>query len=112
MITVRMVKYSAPARFIGRKVGVALRASEIVVLDGRTVVARHQRIIVKHGQVQLDHYREVLQTKPGALPGSTALARVRGGLSTKLHALVDGKGRPLVLLVAPGRGGMRRCLPA
>jgi transposase len=87
MITVRMVKYSVPARFIGRKVRVSLRASEVVVFDGRTVVARHQRIIIKHGQsVQLDHYLEVLKTKPGALPGSTALARARdAGTFTSAH---------------------------
>lgn len=87
MITVRMVKYSVPARFIGRKVRVSLRASEIVVFDGRTVVARHQRITLKHGQsVQLDHYLEVLKAKPGALPGSTALARAReAGSFTNVH---------------------------
>ncbi|MBE0011531.1 IS21 family transposase [Arthrobacter sp. AET 35A] len=87
MITVRMVKYSVPARFIGRKVRVSLRASEVVVFDGRTVVARHQWIIVKHGQsVQLDHYLEVLKIKPGALPGSTALARAReSGSFTSAH---------------------------
>lgn len=87
MITVRTVKYSVPARFIGRNVRVSLRASEVLVLDGRMVVARHQRIIVKHGQsVQLDHYLEVLKTKPGALPGSTALARARdAGTFTSAH---------------------------
>ncbi|SDH41528.1 Transposase [Arthrobacter subterraneus] len=78
MVTVRMVKYSVPARFIGRRVRVSLRASEVVVFDGRTVVARHQRLAARSGQsVQLDHYLEVLKTKPGALPGSTALARAR-----------------------------------
>lgn len=87
MITVRMVKYSVPARFTGRKVRVSLRASEIVVFDGRTTVARHQRITIKHGQsVQLDHYLEVLKAKPGALPGSTALARAReAGSFTNAH---------------------------
>ena len=87
MITVRMVKYSVPARFIGRKVRVSLRASEVVVFDGRAAVARHQRIVTKHGQsVQLDHYLEVLKTKPGALPGSTALARAReSGAFTSTH---------------------------
>ncbi|UKA73820.1 IS21 family transposase [Arthrobacter sp. FW306-07-I] len=87
MITVRMVKYSVPARFIGRKVRVSLRASEVVVFDGRAVAARHQRIVAKHGQsVQLDHYLEVLKTKPGALPGSTALARAReSGAFTSAH---------------------------
>ncbi|TSE15804.1 IS21 family transposase [Arthrobacter sp. KBS0703] len=87
MITVRMVKYSVPARFIGRRVRVSLRASELVVFDGRAVVARHQRIVAKSGQsVQLDHYVEVLKTKPGALPGSTALARARvSGAFTSAH---------------------------
>ncbi|KNH14825.1 transposase [Arthrobacter sp. ZBG10] len=87
LITVRMVKYSVPARFIGRKVRVSLRASEVVVFDGRAVAARHQRIAAKHGQsVQLDHYLEVLKTKPGALPGSTALARAReSGAFTSAH---------------------------
>lgn len=87
LITVRMVKYSVPARFIGRKVRVSLRASEVVVFDGRAVAARHQRIVAKHGQsVQLDHYLEVLKTKPGALPGSTALARAReSGAFTSAH---------------------------
>ncbi|GGI01707.1 transposase [Arthrobacter liuii] len=87
MVTVRMVKYSVPARFIGRKVRVSLRASEVVVFDGRAVAARHPRIVAKGGQsVQLDHYLEVLKTKPGALPGSTALARAReSGAFTSAH---------------------------
>jgi hypothetical protein len=87
MITVRMVKYSVPARFIGRRVRVSLRASEVVVFDGRTVAARHQRVAARSGQsVQLDHYLEVLKTKPGALPGSTALARAReAGAFTSAH---------------------------
>ncbi|TQJ35763.1 IS21 family transposase [Arthrobacter sp. SLBN-122] len=87
MITVRMVKYSVPARFIGRKVRVSLRASEVVVFDGSAVAARHPRIVAKRGQsVQLDHYLEVLKTKPGALPGSTALARAReSGAFTSAH---------------------------
>jgi hypothetical protein len=87
MITVRMVKYSVPARLIGRKVRVSLRASEVVVFDGRAVVARHQRVAARSGRsVQLDHYLEVLRTKPGALPGSTALARAReSGTFTSAH---------------------------
>ncbi|CAN7330490.1 IS21 family transposase [Arthrobacter sp. LjRoot14] len=87
MVTVRMVKYSVPARFIGRRIRVSLRASEVVVFDGRSVVARHPRIVAKSGQsVQLDHYLEVLKTKPGALPGSTALARAReSGAFTSAH---------------------------
>ncbi len=74
MITVRMVKYSVPARFIGRKVRVSLRASEVVVFDGRTVAARHQRVAARSGQsVQLD------QTgRPARVHGAGAGAGVRG----------------------------------
>jgi putative transposase len=38
-------------------------------------------------------------------PGDHALGRSRGGLSTKIHTLVDGKGRPLVILLTPGQAG-------
>lgn len=34
-----------------------------------------------------------------------ALGRSRGGLSTKIHQLVDGHGLPLVILCGPGQGG-------
>jgi transposase len=36
--------------------------------------------------------------------GDHALGRSRGGLSTKIHAAVDGRGRPLVILLTPGPG--------
>ncbi len=87
LITVRMAKYSVPARLIGHRVRVSLRASELVVFDGRAVVARHGRVSAMGGSsIVLDHYLEVLQTKPGALPGSTALAQARAaGVFTAAH---------------------------
>lgn len=87
LVTVRMAKYSVPARMIGRPVRVSLRASEVIVFDGRTEIARHPRVTQLHGQsVDLDHYLEVLKTKPGALPGSTALAHARAtGAFTAAH---------------------------
>ena len=87
LITVRMAKYSVPARMINRRVRVSLRASEVVVFDGRTEIARHTRVVARHGQsVNLDHYLEVLRTKPGAMPGSTALAQARAaGTFTNAH---------------------------
>jgi transposase len=78
LITVRSVKYSVPARFINRKVRVSLRATQVRIFDGRTLVATHPRTVGRGRQcVQLDHYLEVLRIKPGALPGSTALAQAR-----------------------------------
>jgi hypothetical protein len=75
-VMVRQCQYSVPARLIGRRVRVSLRASEVVVFDGRTEVARHARSVRKGSTVLLlDHYLEVLARKPGALPGATALAQ-------------------------------------
>jgi hypothetical protein len=56
----------------------ALRASQLLVFDGRTQVACHERALVRGSeQLQLDHYLEVLVRKPGALPSATALAQAR-----------------------------------
>jgi len=84
---VRMAHYSVPARLIGRRVKVSLRASELVLFDGRTEVARHARSVRKGSQsLLLDHYLEVLARKPGALPGATALAQARAaGTFTSAH---------------------------
>jgi transposase len=38
-------------------------------------------------------------------PPDHALGRSRGGLSTKIHQLVDGRGFPLVIAVTPGQAG-------
>ncbi|MDJ0315786.1 IS21 family transposase [Arthrobacter antibioticus] len=87
LVTVRSAKYSVPVRFINRKVRVSLRATEIRIFDGRTLIATHPRTVARGGQcVQLDHYLEVLRIKPGALPGSTALAQAReSGVFTPAH---------------------------
>jgi transposase len=87
LVTIRSTKYSVPARFINRKVRVSLRATEVRVFDGRTLIAAHPRTVARGGQcVQLDHYLEVLKIKPGALPGSTALAQAReSGEFTPAH---------------------------
>ena len=77
-ITVRQRRYSVPARFIGRRVRAHLGASSVVVFDGRNEVARHERLVTAGGQsLTLDHYLEILQRKPGALPGATALVQAR-----------------------------------
>ena len=87
LVAVRSAKYSVPVRFINRKVRVSLRATEVRIFDGRTLIARHPRTVARGGQcVQLDHYLEVLRIKPGALPGSTALTQAReSGQFTPAH---------------------------
>lgn len=86
-ITVRQCYYSVPARFIGRKVRVSLRANELWVFDGASVVARHPRLKQRFAfHDVLDHYLEILVAKPGALAGSVALRQAReDGVFTTLH---------------------------
>ena len=86
-ITVRQVQYSVPAQLIGRRVRVLLRAVEVIVFDGARQVAVHERSHVRGSMhLVLDHYLEVLARKPGALPGSTALAQARAsGAFTPAH---------------------------
>lgn len=86
-ITVRMNAYSVPARYVGRQLRVLLHASELVVYDDQTVVARHERLMTKGGiRLDLDHYLEVLLRKPGALPGATAFDQARkAGRFTPIH---------------------------
>jgi transposase len=86
-ICVRQCFYSVPVRFAGRRLDVRLGAEGVEALDGSAVVAAHSRAVAKGSEVlALDHYLEVFQVKPGALPGSTALARARSsGAFTASH---------------------------
>jgi len=86
-VSVRQVCYSVPARLVGRRVRVALSADQLHVYDGATLVATHPRSTVRGSQVLiLDHYLDVLTRKPGALPGSLALAQARtSGGFTPIH---------------------------
>ncbi|WP_084453094.1 IS21 family transposase [Janibacter indicus] len=86
-VSVRMNKYSVPARMAGRQARVLLNASDLVVFDGKTEIARHERLMTKGAtRVDLDHYLEVLLRKPGALPGATALEQARAsGSFTPVH---------------------------
>jgi hypothetical protein len=86
-VMVRQCRYSVPVRLIGRRVRVLLRASELLIFEGRTQVARHERCTTKGDAVLvLDHYLEVLVRKPGAFPGSTALVQARkSGTFTAAH---------------------------
>lgn len=72
---------------VGRQVRVLLHASDLVVFDGKTEIARHERLMTKGAtRVDLDHYLDVLLRKPGALPGATALEQARAaGRFTPVH---------------------------
>jgi hypothetical protein len=86
-VTVRQCHYSVPARLIGQRVRVLLRADQLIISSGRIEVARHERSTVRgSATLALDHYLEVLTRKPGAMPGATALAQARkAGTFTPAH---------------------------
>ena len=76
-----------PARYAGRRLPVRLAARTVEIHDGPTLVARHERAVGRYVEVlALDHYLEVLKSKPGALPGATALAQAKTcGVFTTSH---------------------------
>jgi hypothetical protein len=86
-ISVGKCRYSVPARLIGSRVRVMLSANELRVLDGPKLAAVHPRLIAAGDEhLELDHYLEILVRKPGALPGSAALAQARAaGAFTSAH---------------------------
>lgn len=77
-VCVRQCHYSVPARLAGRTLSARLGATFVEIKDGSRVVAHHARLVHRgESSLVLDHYLEVLFHKPGALPGSLALAQAR-----------------------------------
>jgi hypothetical protein len=86
-VSVGKCRYSVLARLIGSRVRVMLSANELRVFDGPKLAAVHPRLIAAGDEhLELDHYLEILVRKPGALPGSAALAQARAaGAFTSVH---------------------------
>lgn len=76
-VQVRTNWYSAPVR-AGTTVQVKLAAAVVEVWHEGRRVATHERCYGRHQEVlNLEHYLDVLERKPGALAGSTPLAQWR-----------------------------------
>jgi len=76
-VRVKTNLYSVPA-LPGTTVEVRLYPSHVEVWDKGRLLARHQRCYERHQQVlDLEHYLDVLERKPGALAGSKPLAAWR-----------------------------------
>jgi hypothetical protein len=91
-VRVRTNLYSAPA-LPGKTVEVRLYPSQVEVRDEGRCIARHERCYERHQQVlDLEHYLDVLERKPGALIGSKPLAswRERGLWPPSYDRLLDG----------------------
>jgi transposase len=86
-ISVGKCRYSVPACLIDARVRVRLSANQLEVFDGSRRVAVHPRLIAAGAErLVLDHYLEILRSKPGALPGAAALAQARAaGAFTAVH---------------------------
>lgn len=76
-VKVRTNWYSAPVK-AGQKVQVKILPAQVEVWHEGRPVARHERCYERGQQVlDLEHYLDVLERKPGALAGSTPLAQWR-----------------------------------
>lgn len=74
-ISYRTNKYSVPDNLVGKFVDVAILSSQIEVYHMGRKVAVHKRGFDKHQwTVDIEHYLSTFKKKPGALPGSVALA--------------------------------------
>jgi transposase len=90
-VRVRTNLYSAPAP-PGKTVEVRLYPSQVEVRDEGRCIAVHERCYERHQQVlDLEHYLDVLERKPGALVGSKPLAswRERGLWPPSYDRLLD-----------------------
>lgn len=77
-VVVRTNRYSVPVALVGRSVQARVSAQQVKLYYAGQCVAKHERSYGRYqDRLQLDHYLEVLQRKPGALAGSLALAQMR-----------------------------------
>lgn len=75
--TVKTNAYSVPVP-AGATVQAKLSAATVELWHGGRCVARHERSYGRHQEIlDLEHYLDVLERKPGALAGSTPLAQWR-----------------------------------
>lgn len=73
-VRVRTNFYSVPAA-PGTTVEVRIRSSDLEIRDSGRLIARHERCYERQRQIlELEHYLDILDRKPGALAGSKPLA--------------------------------------
>jgi hypothetical protein len=76
---VKRVRYSVPCRMAGLLVRAEVSSDRVLIFYGRELVASWTRCWELNGErLDLDHYLEVLQYKPGALARSLPLRQAQG----------------------------------
>jgi hypothetical protein len=74
-ISYRTNRYSVPDHLVGQFVDVSIMSKELHMYSQNKKVAVHKRSFEKHHWiVDIEHYLSTFKQKPGALPGSYALA--------------------------------------
>lgn len=74
-ISYRTNRYSVPDHLVGQFVDAKISTHQIQVFHNNTIVATHGRSYKKHEwAITIEHYLDTFKQKPGALPGSVALA--------------------------------------
>jgi transposase len=77
-ISINTNHYSAPITLVGRKVEARVHTHKVEIFHGGKLVGKHDRLHGKYLEsLQLDHYLELLQRKPGALERSKPLTQAR-----------------------------------
>jgi len=76
-VRVKTNAYSVPLP-AGSRVDIALRAATVELWQAGRLVVQHERCYGRHQEIlNLEHYLDVLERKPGALAGSTPLEQWR-----------------------------------
>jgi len=77
-IVYRYSHYSVPDALVGQRVFVKVYSEKLVIYDSaRKKVAEHERSYLKNDwKVDINHFLNTLQRKPGAIAGSTALKQM------------------------------------
>lgn len=74
-ITYRTNRYSVPDHLVGRFIDVKILSLQIQIYQDGALLASHGRSYKKHQWIiAIEHYLDTFKQKPGALPGSVALA--------------------------------------
>jgi hypothetical protein len=68
-------RYSVSDKLVGKFVDVKIYSSKLKIFYDNQFVASHERVYGKHQWIiSIEHYLDTFKRKPGALPGSLALA--------------------------------------
>jgi len=93
LVAVARNRYSVPCELVGQMVSTRLYPTEVVVVAGDAIVARHARLNSK-AQTRYDwqHYVPLIQRKPGALRNGAPFEDLPAPLQTLRRSLLRNPG--------------------